>query len=129
MSLVIPTEPATHDLTLLVGSTFEISLGLTATDTGLPLDLTGLTARAKCCDDFGSSPFLTLTCAITTPATAGVIVISATIAEIASIPAPTPLKARQRVYQIGVWDLEITDGTKVARYLQGTVSWSREATV
>ena len=126
MSLFFPTTIPSYDLTLRLGSDLQLDMALSDAD-GVPLDLTGLTGRAQVVSDFGGTVLLTLAVAITSPS-AGVFRWSATKAAIAGIPAPARLTTGRRRYPICQWDLELTDGSQVARVLEGTVNWSREAT-
>ena len=98
---------------------------------GVVYDLTGCTTSAKIRDNFpsGTSVVLaTLTCNITTTLGASTITVAQTMAQTAalSVPAATPVDVRAAV--IGVWDLEITDGTNTYRFAEGNVTLSREAT-
>lgn len=122
----IPNQAGVFDIVLNQGADYQaiatIKLG------GIPIDLTGITPRAKVRPDFVSATILTLTCAVYGSPANGQVIVSATPALIAAITPPSA-PTTQREIPIGEWDLELTDGTLTGRFLQGNVTLSREATI
>jgi len=95
---------------------------------GAPVDLTGMTVRAKVRPDFTTSPSLTFTCTLV-DAVNGAFKVATTPAAIASIPVPGGLAANLREFDGGFWDVEIEDSAAtIVRLIEGTVTVSREAT-
>lgn len=109
-----------YDIIIEQGATF--TLPLTWNTNGVPVNLTGYTARMMCRESFDSeTPFLTLTTengGIALGGALGTIDILATAAQTAAL---TKL--------VGVYDLElVAPGGQVYRKLQGSVTVSREVT-
>ena len=130
MALPAVTTPKTYDLRISQGSTFTRSLEVYIATPG-DVDLTGCTFAAKIRDKFGVSSVVIIILTVTTTAPGllvGQFSIDLTAAQTAAlaVPAATPDDVREAL--IGVWDLEITSGTAVYRYVQGDVYLSREAT-
>jgi hypothetical protein len=123
---VLATEAATVDIVIQQGSTYYQAY--TLEDAGSAVDLTGCTATAKLKDVFSGSTLATFTCAIPTPAN-GTITVTLPVATTAALTGTFPTTSTRKV-AIGVWDLEVIDGSsQVARLAQGTTSLSREVTV
>ncbi len=122
--------PATLNVVLRRGSDFRQRCTLRTSVGGTPVDLTGLTLRAKVRPDLAdaTAPTLTFTVSVVGAAVDGTFDILATPAQIASITTPSGVPQNVRTFDAGFWDLEITDGTLTGRFLEGSVTVSREAT-
>lgn len=130
MPLPAQSQATTYPLVISQGSTYSKSFQV-ADVNGVVYDLTGCTAAAKIRDNFPSATSVvlaTLTCNISTTLGVSTITVSQTMSQTAAlnVPAATPVDVRAAV--IGVWDLEITDGTNTYRFAEGNVTLSREAT-
>jgi hypothetical protein len=103
--------PEQHNLTIYQGATFEHTT--TCLENDEPRDLTGYTARMQARADAAAQPILDLTTGdgITLGGTTGTITIEIPAADTAGLPP-------------GDWryDLQITDGTRVDRCYQGTIT-------
>lgn len=115
------TEPAIYNLTIYQGANF--SQQFTWTDTNnTPINLTGYTARMHARTSVNApTPFLNLTSpsgGITLGGSAGTVTVALTAAATAAIDEV-----------LGVYDLElVAPSGDVTRFLQGTVTISREVT-
>ena len=119
------TLPAEQNITIAQGATFLESIEATSA----PLvyeNFTGCTATGKIRATFGGTLIETFTCTIPVP-TNGTIFFQLTPTQTAALTGTFP-DTSTRVAVIGVFDVEITDGTDVVRVLQGTASLSREVT-
>ena len=126
MALPVTSKATAYDLAIVQGSTLTRVFQVQDTN-GTIIDLLGVTAAAKIRDAFTGSVIVTLTCPVVTGASSTVTVTMTSAATAAlTVPAGTP--ADVRVATIGVWDLELTDGTNTYRFAEGVVSLSREAT-
>ena len=121
-----------YDLVIAQGSDFAQQF--TFTVGGSPIDFTSssgaiVSVAAKVRATFDStSDLVTFTAAVDSPATDGKITISLTNAQTEALTTPPGTSSTQRKVLIGYWDLEISQGTKVYRYLQGSVYLTREVT-
>lgn len=119
----ISNEPNSTTLVIVQGST----LSFTVTITDASKDFTGYTGRAKIRNNFATLTLVTDLTVATTSAVNGsmAMTVSLTAAQTAALANTTNGERRQ---VIGVWDLEIVNGSDVLRMLQGTAYLSREAT-
>ncbi len=113
-------ESAKHDLTVIKGSTFKLTITLDAGAS--PLDLTGFKARAQMREEYESTnAFLTFTSddsTITLGGVDGTVILKASATNTAAI-----------IVDSGVWDLELVDPTgEVQQVLYGSVTIRQEAT-
>lgn len=103
-------EPGAADLTIYQGDSFQRTVAFIDAAGG-PVDLTGQTATAQIrATPASSEVLLALTCAIDDPAS-GLVVITATGEATAALTAG----------DIGVWDLELANGTTIRTWLRGKV--------
>ena len=119
------TNPAEYAITVKKGATFyqefEHLDGVTA------IDLTGVTGAAMIRETFtAASPIATFAVTIPSP-TNGTVIIQLAPATTTALSA-TFNATTDRERQVWFWDLELSDGTDVVRTVQGTVTFSREAT-
>lgn len=108
--------------TLLIdeGSTFNQTFTLTDPVTGLPIPLTGYTAKAQIRKSF-QDPTLLVALGINIDAAGGAITVSATAADTSNFAYPNTSEDQDCVL-VGVWDLFITSpGAVVTRLLKGNV--------
>lgn len=176
----IPATPVSLNITVREGATFLLSGILRVTAGGAPVDLTGMTVRAKIRLNFTQAAVRAFTCALSGTPTDGTFTITMTVANAAKLggawatgtvyaandlttangalyrcttggtsagsgtgPSGTgtaitdntvtwthvsTVPDGSRTFQIGEWDLEIDDGASVGRFVEGTVTYSREAT-
>ena len=119
--------PGAVDLDLFQGDTFKRIFQLTdVNDT--PYDLTGITPTSKVLDAFGGSLLLTFTCSVVAPASQGKVQISATPATTAALTVPGGTPSNQRSTRIGIWDLQLSDGTDITTPIAGDVNLLRQVT-
>lgn len=120
------TNPAEYNIVIKKGATFYQEFE--HLDGVAPIDLTGVTGTAQVRATFDAvTAIATFTVAIPTPAN-GVVTITlapaATLALSATFDAAT-----QREKVVWFWDLKLDDSTDIVRTVQGTVTYSRQATI
>ena len=106
------------DITIEQGATFTKTV-----EVGSAYD--GYTARAKVRRDFGGSVIVELTA---TTVASGETTLSLTATETADIARPANAAFRERVAEMGVFDLELVSGATVVRAVEGKAFHSAEAT-
>lgn len=128
MALDAIDSPFEHDIEIEQGSDFALPITLTYDD-DTPLPLTGLTIASKLRDFFGtgSTVLVTFTCNILNAA-AGQFEIRLTKVQTAALTRPAGAAATERITSLGVYDIELSDGTYTYRYIQGKATLSAEAT-
>ena len=124
MPVPITTQPQRYNFVIFQGVNFyrPVVIGGILT----PKNLTGCTATAKIKDSFTGALIIALACTIPNP-TDGYVYIKLTKAQTAALVLPN-VAAGVRLGRLGVWDLELDDGTDAYRFLEGEVQLSREAT-
>lgn len=120
---VLVSQAGKLDLVIPQGS--DWSLAITISDGSTAYDLTGVTAEAMVRAEFDdASPVIAITCTVTDAAN-GVLTLSLTDTQTGALTAGG---AAQRTGSLGFWDLELTIGGLVTRYLEGRVTLSQQAT-
>jgi hypothetical protein len=113
--------PGDATLTIRQGDTWSVVF--TITSNGVAVDLSsGVTASLKIKSTYGGTLLETATCS--TPTAGGVITASLTPAETAALTAT----GDQRIRPLGVWDLNLTDGTNTATVVGGAVNLYMQVT-
>jgi hypothetical protein len=117
--MAIPTtllerdEPQAQDLRLVLGDTFRWQAAVTLD--GVAQDLTGCSVRGKILDADGGTQLVAFTGSVPSPAS-GVVLLTLTPAQTGALTPPTSDGG-----QIGVYDVEIYDGTDVVTVVRGAV--------
>lgn len=118
-----------QNYTLAINQGAALSISVSATQGGIPFDLTAYTIAGKIRRKFSDSAALQVLTVTVTDAANGAFTISLTTAETAALTlASTDPNPDARDHSIGVYDIEITTGGVTTRIMQGTVSLSLEAT-
>ena len=120
VNLLERDEPQVQDLKVVLGDSFRWSGSVTVD--GVPQNLTGCTCRCKILSDFGGTLLATMTCTIPDP-TNGICLLLMTPAQTAGLPVPTADGG-----QIGVYDMEILDGTDDTTIVRGNVFALKQVT-
>jgi len=119
------TVAAEYNIVVKKGSTFYEEFE--HIDGSTAIDFTGCTGAASIRATFAAaSPITTFAVTIPVPVN-GTVIIQLTPAVTTALAA-TFDNSTQREKQVWYWDLEITDGTDTVRTVQGTVTFSLEAT-
>jgi len=120
------TNPGESNIVIKKGATFYQEFQ--HLDGSTAIDLTGVTGTAQVRLTFEAvSPIATFTVAIPTPAN-GTVTITLTPAETLALSAAFDATT-QREKVVWFWDLKLDDSTDIVRTVQGTVTFSREATI
>lgn len=128
MAIPAVNDATDYPITINKSCDFLETLTIT-TDGSTPVDLTSATGAAKIRSDFGTAATVLATFTVTiTDAANGVLTLELTDTVTDGLGASTDATDENRTVQIGFWDLELTEGTKTYRYVQGSVTVSREAT-
>ena len=106
---------AVANLRIDQGASFSSDVTVTNTD-GEAVNLTGYTAEAKLANAYGSSTFTTITTTIASDASTGVISLSLTDTQTASLDAPSR-------YVYDVYITKTADST-VTRVIEGIITVS-----
>lgn len=115
--------PGDASLTIRQGDTFRQPIVININ--GVPADLSvGVTASLKIKSAIGGSTLATCTCTIPI-GTDGTVIATLTPAQTAALTA----SGTTRVRGLGVWDLNLTDGTDVATCIGGAVNLYMEVTL
>lgn len=113
--------PGDATLTIRQGDTWSVVFTILVN--GVAADLSsGVTASLKFKSTYGGTLLETAACS--TPSASGVITASLTPAETAALTAT----GDQRIRPLGVWDLNLTDGTNTATVVGGAVNLYMQVT-
>lgn len=118
----------TYTLTIVQGQT--LSLNVQIKSSGVAVNVSTYTFAGKIRSAFTSTSALDdLTIGFVTDGTDGWINISLTAAETAALATPSSSpNPNERLQSLGVYDVEMTNGSTVTRILEGNVKLSLEAT-
>lgn len=115
--------PGKYDLTIYQGSRFSRTLTFRNKTTGLPLDLSGTTAKAQIRKSVNDPTAIDLAIDLT-DSNIGILIISLTTAQSKAMTGSGDKKLS--IY--GIWDLELSLGSDTVRLLEGNVMLSLEVT-
>lgn len=121
---------ATLDIVISQGADYRLRVTSTTRADGTPWNLTtpGTTIRGKIRDTFDAGASLVDFTATVTDAATGAFDLTLTNVQTAGLAVSGSLESRERTGALGVYDVELVEGSEVTRILEGDVRLSREAT-
>ena len=123
------TQAQTDNIIIVQGADYVQDYQVT-NDAGTPIDLTGVTFESKIRSDFGTSATVLETFTVTmVDAATGTFQASLTDTQTEALGVSAQAVDSTRNVPIGFWDLYLIFSGEKFRYVQGTISVSREATV
>jgi hypothetical protein len=120
-ALLAAGRPGNANLAIVQGDTWYQAF--TITSGGVAVDLTGLTATLQVRTTYGGTVLATASCTIPTP-TDGTVIAQLTAATTAALTVVGDTLERA----LGVYDLNLTDGTQVSTPITGRVTLVMEVT-